>query len=532
MRLNKILPVALVLLVGTVLVLFALNRPATAQESNLLANPSFEGQFSSYVPELPQEVADCSLGVCTTAQVPAGWKPWWVKERPTDVNPEFKPATRDIGGNRVRSGDRAAQYFSFWSTHKAGLRQTVTVPTNSVVLFTVWGHSWLQEIDGVLTSDYAGTSNMRIGIDPTGGIDAYSPSIVWSGFQQAFDSYTLFSVQTQAVGDKVTVFTFSAPDVNPNSPTAGFKHTDIYWDDASLTVVGAGSAPSAPPPSSGNDDGGAAVVAAPPIVIGPTATPDAEGIIYTEVQPGDSLWALAARAGMDLSEFLEINEITRDTVIRAGEMYITGFGDPPEVTTETVEEEVTEVPVEAAEAAGGTGEAKEPEPTPVPEVTPEVVAVTEVESNSASICLTAFDDSNENGIMEGAEMLRPAVAFTITNNESVVSNYVTDGSSEPFCITGLDAGNYNVTRSGLSNESLTTPGNQAISLEEGNSIDLRFGSIIQENEETQTLAVESAAPEQDGGVPDILVIAAIVVGVLLLIAVVILLITRRRNSTA
>jgi len=531
MRLKKILPVALLLLVGISLVLFALNRPAQAQAGNLLANPSFEGEYSSYTPELPQEIADCALGICTTAQTPAGWKPWWVKERPTDVNPEFKPATRDVGGNRVRTGDRASQYFSFWSTHKAGLRQTVTVPANSVVLFTVWGHSWLQEIDGVLTSDYGGTSNMRIGIDPTGGVDVYSPAIVWSGFQQAFDSYTLFSVQAQASGDKVTVFTFSAPDVNPNSPTAGFKHTDIYWDDASLTVVGAGSPPVVAPPSSGNDGGGA-VVAAPRIAIGPTATPDAEGIIYTEVQPGDSLWALAARAGMDLSEFLEINNITRDTVIHTGELYITGFGDPPETAAEAEEEMVTEVAAGAAEAAGGSGEAKEPEPTPVPEVTPEVVAVTDVESSSASICLTAFDDSNENGIMEGAEMLRPAVAFTITNNESVVSNYVTDGNSEPFCITGLNAGSYNITRSSLSNESLTTPGNQAISLEEGTSIDLRFGSIIQENEEAQTPAAESAAPEEDSGVPDILIIASIVVGVLLLIAVVILLITRRRKSTA
>ena len=93
MRNKRLLPIALVTLVGLSLLLTLADRPAQAQEGNLLTNPSFEGQFSSYTPELPQELADCHLGICTTAQTPSGWKPWWVRERPTDVNPEFKPAT-------------------------------------------------------------------------------------------------------------------------------------------------------------------------------------------------------------------------------------------------------------------------------------------------------------------------------------------------------------------------------------------------------------------------------------------------------
>jgi hypothetical protein len=232
---------------------------------------------------------------------------------------------------------------------------------------------------------------------------------------------------------------------------------------------------------------------------------------------------------MQLDEFLDINDLTRDALIRPGEVYITGYGDPPEEEVEAAVEEAAELAVEAAEVKAGSGETQEPEPTPVPQVTPEVVAVTELERTGASICLTAFDDPNENGIMDSAEMLRPAVAFTISDSETVISNYVTDGSNEPFCIQGLDPGNYNVTRSHLANENLTTPGNQSISLGEGTSIDLEFGSNLLESDAAE-IAADTAAPAEEGGVPNILIIASIVVGVLLFVAVVILLITRSRES--
>ena len=44
----------------------------------------------------------------------------------------------------------------------------------------------------------------------------------------------------------------------------------------------------------------------------PTSTPDAEGNIYVIVQPNDSLWSIAARAGISLPELLELNGIDRE----------------------------------------------------------------------------------------------------------------------------------------------------------------------------------------------------------------------------
>jgi len=545
MRANRYLPILLLGLVALGLIFFATRFPAQAQGQNLLTNPSFEGQYSGYVPESPAEQADCSLGICSTAQTATGWKPWWIKERPTDVNPEFKPAQRNVGGSRVRTGERAAQYFSFWTTHKAGLRQTVTVPANSVVQFTIWGHTWMSESDTTLTSD-GGTPNMRIGIDPTGGSNPYGPQIVWSEYKQAFDTYQPFSVQAQAQGDKVTVFTFAAPSTNPNSPDYGFKHTDMYWDDAALVVVGAGAAPPPPPADSG---GGAATnpnpqpaAAAPATQFGgdPTATPDAEGIIYAEVRSGDSIWAVAARAGITLDEILELNDLSRDDFVHTGDLLIVGFGDP--LGEEPVAEEA---PQEDAESETNSEESSEEEiqatSIPVAEEASQTSSEEEEEmAAGVSICLAAYDDVNQSGVFDAGEELRPDVAFTIFDGQQVVSNYVTDGSSEPFCLEGLEAGSYRITRSSLPNEALTTPGDRAVSLTEGSSLELEFGSFI--DQETLALASEegeaqesSPSEEQTTGGMDedtltTVVIGAVILALLLLVAVIVVIIVGRRKT--
>ncbi len=542
MRGIRLIPLIILVFMSVGLILLSADGPVNAQGENLITNSSFEGIYDSYVPETPQELADCPLGICNTAQLPWGWKPWWIKERPTDVNPEFKPAETNAPGNRVHSGQRASQYFSFWSTHKAGLRQTASVPHNSLVEFSIMGQAWMTESDSSLVSDYSGSANMRVGIDPTGGTNPYSPSVVWSEYKHPFDSYQPFSVRAQAQGETVTVFTFSAPSVNPNSPDYGFKHTDIYWDDASLIVVGAGSAVPVAPPSSGDGSGSAAPVAVPRYVPVPTSTPDAEGVIYTEVQPGDSLWAISARAGFNLNEFLELNEISRDHLIRSGDLLVTGFGDPPGAKVEIEGDE--------GSSADSTEESSEmdPEPTstppPIPTQTGPTLADQEV--SGGIICLSAFDDVDQDTVHDEIEPLRSAVAITISDGEQVVSNYITDGESEPFCIAGLKTGSYRVTRSSLPNETLTTPGDYAVALSEDLAIDIEFGSYLSENvlvssssfggtttqneEDSNSGGTGALVDETDDSLSE-LIIVGIVVAVLLLAGIVILVLSKRRATT-
>jgi len=189
---------------------------------NFLLNGDFENEFHRWRGTDELHMAD-------------GWTPWWVGQTgddPTWKNrrPEYKRATLIVDPHRVRSGESAQQYFSFWGTHKAGLWQQVVVMPGSLLSFKAWGHAWSSEADRPRPSQNPTNVHMRIGIDPLGGADPMSTSIIWSREQNAIDEWRLFSVEAQAHTDIVTVFIKSAPEWPK-------KHQDIYWDEASLEVL-------------------------------------------------------------------------------------------------------------------------------------------------------------------------------------------------------------------------------------------------------------------------------------------------------
>lgn len=487
----------LALLVLGVAVLPGANRPAAAQGTNLLRNPAFEEGVYTFDPDdytwlalYPSQREDCknNQGVylpCGTANAPIGWIPWWISQAATDPDwknrmPEYKPA-RPPFVNRIRSGVEAAQYFSFQGTHTAGLLQVVNVPANSPVRFSIWGQAW-STIDDSEFSNQPTTVNMRVGIDPTGGTNPYSPTIVWSDYQQPYDVYSQFAVETTAQGDKVTVFTISSPDEQR-------KHNDIYWDDAELIVTDGSGAPPPPPPATGGDTGGdtggttGGVAQVPPPSAGaPTATPNADGIIYAQVGSGDSFWSIAARHGLTIDQIYQLNNADAGTVLNVGDLVIVATGVAP-------------APAEpaAGEAAPETAPTAEAQPTAAPpQPTPEPTAQT-----GGAICLKAFNDENQNGLMDAGETLRAAVAFTISTSESVVSNYVTDGFSEPYCIRALPAGSYQITRSVAANERLTTTGDWSASVTDGSETIFEFGSYTDSAAPvSNSLAAAVEAPEQ------------------------------------
>jgi hypothetical protein len=164
-------------------------------------------------------------------------------------------------------------------------------------------------------------------------------------------------------------------------------------------------------------------------------------------------------------------------------------------------------------------------------------------STDVSVCLTAFDDVDGNGVQDAGDALKPDVAFTISDGQSVVSNYVTNGESEPFCVSLPGPGSYRVARSILPNEILTTAGDRAISLSEGSSLDLEFGSTMGDEtlamasntsaEQAAAVTQDQAAAADDGNtLLTVAVIAAVVVAVLLLVAVIAIVVTNRRANAA
>jgi hypothetical protein len=109
----------------------------------------------------------------------------------------------------------------------------------------------------------------------------------------------------------------------------------------------------------------------------------------------------------------------------------------------------------------------------------------------------------------------------------------------------LDDGNYRVTRSSLPDESLTTPGDYAVSVASDVTVYVAFGSFLSENvlvssalESGSSGGFENAAnASEDGafvdGSDDIvspLVIVGVVVVVLLLGGIVILVLSNRRST--
>lgn len=196
-----------------------------------------------------------------------------------------------------------------------------------------------------------------------------------------------------------------------------------------------------------------------------TATPDEAGVIYTVVQIDDTMWAIAVRAGISLQQLLELNNLSEMDFILPGQKLIVGYGAPS--TTPTPD--VPPAPTPTL-----------PPPTPLsPSATPPPTAV----------CLSAFQDVNGNGLPDAGEPLQAAVAFTVYTNEAVSINYITDGVSEPRCLA-LAPGNYQVTRSVAPAEVLTSSGNQAIVLSQGDVLYLTFGSRT-----ADTLAAPALTPE-------------------------------------
>ncbi|MBN1319158.1 MAG: hypothetical protein JXA42_26985, partial [Anaerolineales bacterium] len=228
---KKILITLVILLTTLTLVNSALASPPRQEGQNLLQNPSFEGSYSTW------------NGI-SQLQMPVGWNPWWQAKGNDDPDwknnrPEWKPAEGEIFPNRVHSGSKAIQWFWAYSTYNAGAYQQVNVPANAQLRFSGYAMGWSCEKfkdcpDA--TSYNPANMAMSIGIDPTGGTDAFSSNIVWSGTYNYLDNWGYLEVEATAQGSVVTVFMRS----NPDWPK---QNQDTYFDDVSLVAIGESVAP-------------------------------------------------------------------------------------------------------------------------------------------------------------------------------------------------------------------------------------------------------------------------------------------------
>ena len=235
------------------------------QGANLLVNGGMDGLYRMQCSArggAPWVAIPCSDPVdynftilWQTVQVPVGWVAWW---RPPneDVNaPDYytfpnrcpdgapigcvvwhNPEYRDTAGGpqvplRKVASDNSLKYFTFYSVHEAGVYQRVVgIQPEQRVRFSIQIQAWSTNDNDAFHSAGQQTMGLRVGIDPYGGDNPWSSNIVWSTPGDAYDQWQVFSIETTAKSNALTVFTRSAP-VYP------LQHNDVYLDEASLVAL-------------------------------------------------------------------------------------------------------------------------------------------------------------------------------------------------------------------------------------------------------------------------------------------------------
>jgi len=231
--------------------------PAGAQNAptNLLKNPGFEAGFYHW-----NGINEINVG--------HDWTPWWAENPdhdPTYLRPEFKEALARDFPYRVRSGERAQQWFKLYSSYIAGIFQQVfDVTPGQNYQFAIHAQVWSSMEDNPSTvSTLPANPHLQIGIDPTGNWDPWSPNIIWSpeaSMGQVIDRYGSLTVEATAQNNIITVFVRSIPEF-------ANKHNNVYLDDATLFLVG----PPPPPPTNTPLPATETPVASPTLL--PTDTP-------------------------------------------------------------------------------------------------------------------------------------------------------------------------------------------------------------------------------------------------------------------
>lgn len=197
--------------------------------------------------------------------VPEHWIAYWSEEDtvPHDphnslgyVRPEMKVINRQppfLDPPRINSGDRAYQYFKQWAIYDAGLYQTITgLMSGDRLELSGWAHAWSANgsHDGADCSegenvgcgpfyalegsggldDAARNFTFHLGIDPTGGTDPWSSTVVWGQGAHIYNAYApVPPVAVAADGPTVTVFLRS-------QVLWPFRNCDSYWDDIRLGI--------------------------------------------------------------------------------------------------------------------------------------------------------------------------------------------------------------------------------------------------------------------------------------------------------
>jgi LysM repeat protein len=326
----RVLTVAGLVLLGGIL----LSTHVEAQQggTNLLVNGDFEwGSANNRTWPFQDDIPE--------VQVCPGWRAFYVDKAPAKASaptywrrPEFRDVKASNYPNRVRSGLRAAKYFSFGGQHEAGFYQQVGgIEPGTALRFAAFMQTWSclpgQTWNVCPTGDKSNSPakmHTKIGIDPTGGTDPWSASVVWSPEIDAYDAWTYFQVEAIAEHITVTVFTYSWTDWTDER----FRiNNDVYLDDASLIALEQAPA-TAIPEVADTPDTEPAAMPAPTQAPVATSTPHPDGTIIHVVQPDDTFYAIALLYDVSPEQLVQLNGLTDINMLSIGQELLISAPEP------------------------------------------------------------------------------------------------------------------------------------------------------------------------------------------------------------
>lgn len=409
---------------------------------------------------LPNGSFDAGDGGSSTGL--AYWAAWWIEDNckgNEQLNYACKPngfymETQPNGADFIRSGGGALTVRNNWDPWTGGAKQIVSAPAGSVVRLTAYAHLWAAQKgwDWNVPSDSSAAGYSKVGLDPSGGDYPSGNQIAWSGTASPHDTWQPLSVEaTVGAGGKVTVILYSSyRGYSRNFMTAS-------WDDATLEVVSA----------TGNSNPGAPSV--PPTNPPPRALPafvmptaQADGSVVYIVQPGDSLWRIAANTGQTIDQIKAMNGLTAN-VIAPGQRLIIGQG-------------ATATP---APTIAPTVDANAPTPTSAAPAAPQPTQVAAASTGASEICVLLYNDTNGNGELDSNEGAIAGGQLTIldANTGAPVQAYTTVAAdANGHCFKNLPVGTYTVAATAPAGYNPTTATTTAQEAKAGEHYKMNFGA--------------------------------------------------------
>jgi LysM repeat protein len=286
------------------IIVFSSAFATSAQDGNLLQDPGFEGEYTNRGRN--------------DLNVPAPWGLWFTESPRAEYWQNLPPVAfpHNGPGPNPHGGARAFNFNKGFGTFTAAIFQQVSVPEDANVTGSAWAHLRACNIpDG---SDNCGSAiesgaYTRIGIDPNGGGNPYDSDVVWSASATPHDRWDQMTVSATATGTTVTLFLFTTQEW----PS---EINNVYWDDALLTIGGAGGAASV------NAQGTPVATTAPPppafVGFVVPQTPEADGSIIHTVQAGDTIDSIAVAYGLTRDQLLALNPLANPRIIQIGQQLI------------------------------------------------------------------------------------------------------------------------------------------------------------------------------------------------------------------